>query len=614
MATKPPKQKKLLGLDSPDRVKQIEDRGKSHRINRHDSRRRPQSYKSISSDIDDIERLLEDIQIELDRAHVTSALDPMKSYIPRDQLPQILTPDRVRTILNMSCFKDYSDKNALTTQICFGSKGSGPRLELLAVLIAINKTKDLPKYVKEGIDDFCLPMTMDGSNDKTLSCRRHGSHKTINAYRRPNDRNDFSRWSYTLNAPHISSNVQKHMHYLLDPGDVFPMKDETKVQRNELAIVNHNGAEDMMPPAYGGFSEVLRVVIEKGHHDFGNIGVRHPGGLFALKRLTSHNRENFNLELASLLFSMDNAPNSTARTHLIQLLATFEVRGPSPSPTYYLLFDWADGNLTDFWRTNQHLVGDRGHCKWMAQQFYELCLALQCVHNQRQETLHLINGNQLARTLPGRSMKVQELYGRHGDIKPDNFLWFRTAQSSPGSCGLLALSDFGLGRLHTQVSRSLQNPKDLTWTATYRAPEFDLPNGLISRASDIFSLGCVFLEYVSWFMLGLESVERDFIDARLHRDIYDYDADTFFVTRLDEKTGQYRPFLNPKVEEWILMLQEHENCTWYLHQFLDTIKDEMLNPERSDRIDVLKLIEKMRVLRKACEVNDSFYLKTKAES
>lgn len=211
-------------------------------------------------------------------------------------------------------------------------------------------------------------------------------------------------------------------------------------------------------------------------------------------------------------------------------------------------------------------------------------------------------------------MKVQELYGRHGDIKPDNFLWFRTAQSSPESYGLLALSDFGLGRLHTQVSRSLQNPKDLTWTATYRAPEFDLPDGMISRASDIFSLGCVFLEYVSWFMLGLESVEKEFTELRIHPDIYDIEADTFFVTRFDESIGKHQPYLKPEVENWIAMLQRHENCTWYLHQFLETIRDKMLKPERDGRIDILDLIQEMKLLRRSCEGNDSFYLKTKAES
>ncbi|KAI1773638.1 kinase-like protein [Hypoxylon cercidicola] len=304
---------------------------------------------------------------------------------------------------------------------------------------------------------------------------------------------------------------------------------------------------------------------------------------------------------------MDNAQSREANMHLIQLLATFEVLDPvARVTTYYLLFDWAQGNLKDFWRVNQNLVGDRTHSLWMSQQLHEICLALQCVHNERQTTLQSTDTTKLAKGPTGRSFTINELYGRHGDIKPDNFLWFHPAQPSSD---LLVLCDFGLGRLHTQVSRSNQDPRNLARTATYIAPEFDLADGMISRASDIFSLGCVFLEYVTWYLRGPDSVLNQFPSRRNDIDIYNFEADKFFVILPDGNNGQ-RPILKPQVKSWIAELQQHGNCSWYLYQLLEIIRDRMLEPEREKRINIVQLIKEMQKLRQACERNDSFYLKT----
>lgn len=336
--------------------------------------------------------------------------------------------------------------------------------------------------------------------------------------------------------------------------------------------------------------------------------MRHPAGYFALKRLYSHSRESFNLELSSLLFSMDNAATRGASTHLVQPLATFEVPNASVLGTnYYLLFDWAEGTLKDFWKRNEKLRGDMRHCMWMSRQFHGICLAVQCVHNERDRTLKYISSdaNKLASGPPSRNFEVDGLYGRHGDIKPDNFLWFH---SKGPATDLIALSDFGLARLHTQMSRSNQDPRTLARTSTYIAPEFDLPDGMISRASDIFSLGCVFLEHVTWFLRGLDSVENEFPALR-NQGNYDFEAGKFFDILPHGLGGQGRASLKSDVKKWINELQQHENCNRYLYQLLEIIRDKMLEPDRKKRISISHLIEDMELLRTACESNDSFYLK-----
>ncbi|XXH04366.1 hypothetical protein Hte_010780 [Hypoxylon texense] len=542
----------------------------------------------------DLDHFLDEITDQLDSGRVTCAIDASKSYIPRDKLREILPLEKVRTIVDHPCFDDFPDKDRLAKAVCHGTDSSNSCLRLMAALIAMETLKYLPRCIAEGMDDGCFStLTLDNG---LLYCQCHETHHSaINEFPLIHHKRRFAEWSRALDAPYIRYNRAKHSHHILRYDDVLPVPRMSKLPKQA-----GRGPPKVNALAYGGFSEVYQVKLEKSHYDFGDVGMRHPGGLFALKKLTSHDSKTFNMELASLLFSMDNSSQESDGNHVIQLLATFEVPDPSVDGSiYYLLFDWAEGTLNNFWRQNISLVGDRSHCKWMSEQFYALCRALECVHNERQRTLNSIDKNSLERSLHGRLHDANNLYGRHGDIKPDNLLWF-SPEHRPD--GVLVLSDFGLGRLHTQVSRSNQNPRDMGWTATYRAPEFDLPNGMVSQASDIFGLGCVFLEYVTWFLLGINSVEHEFPYLRMESDIHDFRSDTFFNIR-----GQ-QPYLKSSVKDWISKLQSHDNCTQYISQLLEIIRDRMLEPEREKRIPILLLIKKMEALWQACERDASFYL------
>jgi len=171
---------------------------------------------------------------------------------------------------------------------------------------------------------------------------------------------------------------------------------------------------------------------------------RHPKDSFPKHRME------FDMEVLASIYTNDRADTENAlrvgdfRKHLIPLLASFEIRNPdSGESTFYLLFDWADGNLKDFWRANERMVGDKNQLRWMAEQFSQLIGALECIHNDRDRL---------------RSERTwSNMYGRHGDIKPSNFLYFKL----PGGEQLLVIGDLGLGRLHRDISRSQQNPSDI---------------------------------------------------------------------------------------------------------------------------------------------------------
>ncbi|KAK6949796.1 hypothetical protein Daesc_008117 [Daldinia eschscholtzii] len=547
-------------LDDPERVQHITNRGEDlfrHLYHTPQQQREPLAYKP---DPDSNEKIIHAIEDELDHSRIESAMDRAKTYIPRDKLRNILTFERVQIIANLPCLQDFKNKDELTERIYYGSNGSGPLLKLLAVFIGMEKFDDFPNCIKEGIDDGCLPMKVDNASG--------------------------------------------------DAGDIFPMTSGDKLQKQGGTGKGSKAQTHEASFAYGGFSEVYRVEIDNSHHEFGSIGIiRRQKNFFALKKLTSHDRHNFDMELSSLLFCMDKSIKEEVYKHMTQPLATFEVDEPMvKGKTYYILFEWAEGNLNDFWKRNDEPRPAMGHCKWMSHEFHSLCRALACVHNGQEEYLQTLDGEGLEKKLQVTSGDASRLYGRHGDIKPDNFLWLGLSSESIGH---LAISDFGLGRLHTQVSRSNQDPRNIARTETYKAPEFELPGGKISRASDIFSLGCVFLEYVTWFLLGSQKVTEEFSSIRSETDINGFESDAFFIIRSIEGENDPRPFLKESVKQWIEMLQDHEGCTWYLHQLLDIIRDKMLAPDRENRIKIIPLIKEMDTLRQACERNDSFYLKAK---
>ncbi|KAL1860681.1 hypothetical protein Daus18300_009024 [Diaporthe australafricana] len=91
----------------------------------------------------------------------------------------------------------------------------------------------------------------------------------------------------------------------------------------------------------------------------------------------------------------------------------------------------------------------------------------------------------------------------HADIKPENILCFR--ESSLGTSSIaLRLADFGEAkRLEADVALKSSN---LAHIMTYRPPEHST-DSRITLKYDIWSLGCLFLEFVTWAILGQDGIE-----------------------------------------------------------------------------------------------------------
>lgn len=183
------------------------------------------------------------------------------------------------------------------------------------------------------------------------------------------------------------------------------------------------------------------------------------------KSLEAFNQEKSNLDQ---LQHIENA-------HLIQHLVTFE-RGPR----YYVIFPWANGgSLSDFWQSTNFENGTGKLTLWVLRQMLGVTSAI--------ASLHAINC-------------------RHGDLKPENILHFR---GKDAELGTLVIADVGVSRVHRQATKMRQEGTTTrATTPAYEAPEtLDDTGGPRRRRYDMWSLGCILLEFIIWILEGNEAIQ-----------------------------------------------------------------------------------------------------------
>lgn len=91
----------------------------------------------------------------------------------------------------------------------------------------------------------------------------------------------------------------------------------------------------------------------------------------------------------------------------------------------------------------------------------------------------------------------------HADIKPENILCFSNKEETPYT---LRLADLGLARPSSDPKEVKCEPP--IHTLTYRPPEQDLDAKFATSQWDTWALGCLFLEFVTWFLQGPTALEE----------------------------------------------------------------------------------------------------------
>lgn len=268
------------------------------------------------------------------------------------------------------------------------------------------------------------------------------------------------------------------------------------------------------------------------------------------------------------------------------------------------MFPLAKTDLRSYWKNTPVPPFNLETVSWFLEQITGIASALRLIHGSTREAP---TGN-----IPDEPLKLgmqttkkAELYGRHGDIKAENILWFQQ-NDAENSFGILQIADFGLGRFHRQDSRSRVSPDSIGCSPTYAPPELALGKP-VSRAFDIWSLGCLYLEFITWLLMGREALEA-FADAREYFDPDTGTCDDIFFTCHPSRPSHLGAVIKDGVLRWIQHLHETPRSSVAIHDLLDLIHDRVLVVEQARRTSAEKLTEDLNEILERGKVNASYIL------
>lgn len=377
--------------------------------------------------------------------------------------------------------------------------GTGAFLKVFAILVLIDQSQCITTFIRHGVNDSMLPLSFAKDEHMKIpfgNCFDGWDSSQIMAF-------DERQW--TVLPPLLERPTGTLKFPQLDTRYILPF---TKYSP-------HNSS-----PIHGGFSEVFKVCFHTCHSLVHTNNLNFPAA-FALKRISPSTRgsHDFSKEIEALgKFS----GQETDHPHIIKLLAAF-----SHNDKHYLVFPWADGSLRSLWRENPAPSVDRQSVLWLIDQLVGLTGALGAIHQYS-------------------SKDGSFLSGRHGDIKPENILVFKGTRDAVRLC----IADFGVARFHTSETR-LNRDLPTALTPTYRPPEFDLRSSA-SQEYDIWSLGCVCLEMITWLLQGYDGV-KSFAASRMasrtdpHFESTEHDA--FFALGRLSHLHETSASLEPSVEK-----------------------------------------------------------------
>ena len=490
-------------------------------------------------------------------------------FVPDDDLRRLINPESVLREMSRCRIRSAIGLSKETT----AQRISATAPRLFATLVFENNQKAISDLLDEGVDDSDLPFSI---RDKTHLCSARPPFQTINcaAVWESGLIRHVAQTQWYMLAPifEFTDNIK---HYELDQQCMLPL-----IESHEFDKFGNSVATGQ-----GGFGYVWKTAIHPAHQRV--IRSRHSGRktaaqatseidesdamypFTAVKCLNSKDENSFKSEV-DILKRFRMHPHE----HLVKLLATYRLNGK-----YHMIFPYADSNLRQYWRKNALPEFSYENVSWTLQQCKAIGSALHLIHTQSYTSIS-----------SGSSQNPNEprMYTRHGDIKPENILWYA---KPPPSKGRLVITDFGLTDCHQRDSRSAIPPGSIGGSPTYEPPEVELKLK-VSRAYDIWTLGCVYLEFITWLLCGSDTLEK-FPDARITitQDEPNMTDDKFYriVPVLVDGSWSQKAIVRESVQEWISRLHEMPRCSKWVHDFLNLISDRMLVTEPGSRIRIAQL-------------------------
>ncbi|EQB54605.1 hypothetical protein CGLO_05523 [Colletotrichum gloeosporioides Cg-14] len=480
----------------------------------------PRSHEEGGQNGRELQGNLEDEDSELEDDDSERASPP---WIPLSEVKGVVSAaeDELKT-LQLS----RVDRDRLQT---FISKAQ----RLCALLIHIDRLHWIEAFCEQNFGDARFPVKIVQKNKNTCTVRRLKTKATLSEasvdihIAKPDDRTII----HTIEDPHqwfffppVFS--KSGSPYTFDPRCRLPF----------LKEITHRATN---------FSAVTERVIHKSHLDFpkfpnddqvGTVVDDDGNPHVAVKELTSEKwfgprfKEVVKNEEAVLVHFQEKKHD-----HFIKAIARY-----TQSRKHYFVFPWAKGgNLHDFWEKQPSLSDDclnfsretwNTFVKWFFRQILGISGAM--------KSLHFPVNN------PGGSC-------RHGDLKPENILCFCDVLPGPGQVPTnvkLVIADAGHAKIHQKATEFRPDPtRTPRGTQRYTPPEANNPGETekpTSRRYDIWSLGCMYLEFLIWILYGYKGL----------LDFYNDVGNEFFST-----TGG-NVQVKSQVQDWIDAIKVDPRC------------------------------------------------------
>jgi serine/threonine protein kinase len=253
------------------------------------------------------------------------------------------------------------------------------------------------------------------------------------------------------------------------------------------------------------------------------------------------------------------------------------------------MFPWADGDsLRDYWvKTPRQTPGPSAELIRQAiEQLRGLADALDCLHYSKagQNLDGPSNGTHGGqRTIP--EMRFHDEHDeetdyndrsntksiRHGDLKPENILRFMDQRTRLGT---LKIADMGLAKQHIVATQDRTHLTSTRYgTVQYEAPEaFGELNGPRSRLYDVWSMGCITLEFIIWLLYGNDELNNFY--GQLKGDA----QQNCQYFELPSEPGA-RPEVHRVVRKWVKAMQETDpecSSNTALGELLQLVQEKLL--------------------------------------
>lgn len=146
-------------------------------------------------------------------------------------------------------------------------------------------------------------------------------------------------------------------------------------------------------------------------------------------------------------------------------------------------------------------------------------------------------------------------------MKPENILCFDDLSKEHSgqihSC-ILVIADVGLSRSHDKLTEFRKGAtRTKSGTIKYEPPETELqPNEPRSRRYDVWSLGCIYLEFFIWLLYGPEELDH------FREDLSSLGENTrFYEIERTSGSRDRTARLNDVVQKWVGWIEQDPRCS-----------------------------------------------------